>query len=590
MDLSRIDIKRPITICRASAGTGKTYTLAAYYVGLLLSGEDYRSILAITFTNKATAEMSERIIGYLHSIAQGQESDFLALARQFMIRDRQAPDELLEKRAGECFKKMLLDYDNVQIMTIDSFLQTLLSGLAGVLRMSAGLNTELDIDHVIRTAVDQLLTTEMSAADRTILEDYMRLKLDQESQWDVRQSLCAMAKEMYNESVQMLDSNGQINTREFVRALRPGETAVVSVMHANNETGVVFPIEKLSRIVKQTDPKIAFHVDATQSVTKLPINLSRVADSDALDGAFGRVDALSFSGHKIHAPKGVGALFLRRGTAFEPWMLGGHQEKGRRAGTENVPYIMGLAKALELERDHIAENYVKMAALRDKLQRGIEERVPYVVVNGKNSPRTRKNFHFNPQSVDYLRGIFHHAAVIRGEVRLALHTIGDAVINPAWILCLQLDMSRKTGTAHPDHSCVPHRFNDGGCIQLIEASGLRIKYLVIPPVIMDHNTFLFGPVCHQMRPDPYDRAGDCGMHRCGKIPIRSCNHLSGENRIPRFYDWNSRCPDMLLQGIDHISTWKYCFDRLFLAHVLSVKGMDAAEKCGMGHADSPACC
>lgn len=76
MDLSRIDIKRPITICRASAGTGKTYTLAAYYVGLLLSGEDYRSILAITFTNKATAEMSERIIGYLHSIAQGQESDF----------------------------------------------------------------------------------------------------------------------------------------------------------------------------------------------------------------------------------------------------------------------------------------------------------------------------------------------------------------------------------------------------------------------------------------------------------------------------------------------------------------------------------
>ena len=185
-----------------------------------------------------------------------------------------------------------------------------------------------------------------------------------------------------------VDSNGQINTREFVRALRPGETAVVSVMHANNETGVVFPIEKLSRIVKQTDPKIAFHVDATQSVTKLPINLSRVADSDALDGAFGRVDALSFSGHKIHAPKGVGALFLRRGTAFEPWMLGGHQEKGRRAGTENVPYIMGLAKALELERDHIAENYVKMAALRDKLQRGIEERVPYVVVNGKNSPRT----------------------------------------------------------------------------------------------------------------------------------------------------------------------------------------------------------
>ena len=205
-----IDIQHPVTICRASAGTGKTYTLSAYYVGLLLSGEDYRSILAITFTNKATAEMSERIIGYLHAIAQGEEKDFLALARQFMIRDAQAPDALLQQRAARCFKHMLLDYDNVQIMTIDSFLQTLLSGLAGVLKMSAGMNTELDIDHVISQAVDQLLTTDMTAADRTILEDYMRLKLDQESRWDVRQSLCTMAKELYNESVQVLDAKGLV--------------------------------------------------------------------------------------------------------------------------------------------------------------------------------------------------------------------------------------------------------------------------------------------------------------------------------------------------------------------------------------------
>ena len=205
-----IDVHSPVTICRASAGTGKTYTLAAYYVGLLLSGEDYRSILAITFTNKATAEMSERILHYLHLISQGEAADFLSYARRFMLRDTNAPDTLLAKRAGECFKRMLLDYDNVQIMTIDSFLQTLLSGLAGVLRMSAGLKTELDIDHVIQTAVDKLLTTDMTAADRTILEDYMRLKLDQESQWDVRQSLCSMAKELYNEAVQMLDFNGQI--------------------------------------------------------------------------------------------------------------------------------------------------------------------------------------------------------------------------------------------------------------------------------------------------------------------------------------------------------------------------------------------
>ena len=223
---SLIDIRRPVTVCRASAGTGKTYTLAAYYVGLLLSGEDYRSILAITFTNKATAEMSERIIGYLHEIAKGGAEgaasggakgvvsggakDFLSYARKFMIRDQGAPDEVLCRRAGECFEKMLLDYDNVQIQTIDSFLQTLLSGLAGVLKMSAGLSTELDIDHVIRTAVEQLLTTDMTASDRTIIEDYMRLKLDQESQWDVRESLCGMAKELYNESVQMLDEEGLI--------------------------------------------------------------------------------------------------------------------------------------------------------------------------------------------------------------------------------------------------------------------------------------------------------------------------------------------------------------------------------------------
>lgn len=207
---SLIDIRRPVTVCRASAGTGKTYTLAAYYVGLLLSGEDYRSILAITFTNKATAEMSERIIGYLHEISEGGAKDFLGYARKFMIRDQGAPDEVLCKRAGECFEKMLLDYDNVQIQTIDSFLQTLLSGLAGVLKMSAGLSTELDIDHVIRTAVEQLLTTDMTASDRTIIEDYMRLKLDQESHWDVRESLCGMAKELYNESVQMLDEEGLI--------------------------------------------------------------------------------------------------------------------------------------------------------------------------------------------------------------------------------------------------------------------------------------------------------------------------------------------------------------------------------------------
>lgn len=185
-----------------------------------------------------------------------------------------------------------------------------------------------------------------------------------------------------------VDSDGNINIREFVQALEPGRTAVVSVMHANNETGVIFPIEKLSRIVKQTDPKIAFHVDATQSVTKLPIDLGRIDPSGGLSGAFGHVDMLSFSGHKIHAPKGVGALYLRRGTAFERFLIGGHQERGRRAGTENVPYIMGLAKALDLEADGLFERGARMEAMRDRLQASLEERIPWIVVNGKNAPRT----------------------------------------------------------------------------------------------------------------------------------------------------------------------------------------------------------
>lgn len=184
--------------------------------------------------------------------------------------------------------------------------------------------------------------------------------------------------------------NGALDMAAFVHALRPGETAVVSVMHANNETGVVFPIEKLSRIVKQTDPKIVFHCDATQSVGKLPIDLSLAPSTSggAGSGAFGAVDLLSFSGHKIHAPKGVGVLYTRRGVAFEPWQLGGHQERGRRAGTENVPYIMGLAKALEMEMSDLSETGARMAGLRDKLQSALESRIPYLRVNGKGSPRT----------------------------------------------------------------------------------------------------------------------------------------------------------------------------------------------------------
>jgi cysteine desulfurase len=149
-------------------------------------------------------------------------------------------------------------------------------------------------------------------------------------------------------------------------------------MHANNETGVIFPIDQLSRITKQTDPGIIFHTDATQTVGKLPIDLVQ---------GFPYVDLLSFSGHKLHAPKGVGALFIRRGTRCRPFMLGGHQEEGRRAGTENVAYIIGLAKALSLSMQNCEKDEAQIEKLRDRLEKTLSEKIPSVQVNGKGAPR-----------------------------------------------------------------------------------------------------------------------------------------------------------------------------------------------------------
>ena len=208
---SLLDKKHPVTVCKASAGTGKTYTLAAYYIGLLLSGEDYRSILAITFTNKATAEMSERILTYLYAISQGEEKAFLDRVRSFMLRDAHMPDSELARRAGACFRRMLADYDNMHVMTIDAFLQTLLSGLASIVHTSAGTSTELDIDHVVKIAVDQLVTTDLTDENLRIIERYSHFKLTQDTSWDIRSSLRGLAKLLYDEKAQILDANNAIN-------------------------------------------------------------------------------------------------------------------------------------------------------------------------------------------------------------------------------------------------------------------------------------------------------------------------------------------------------------------------------------------
>ena len=174
-----------------------------------------------------------------------------------------------------------------------------------------------------------------------------------------------------------VDTQGRVDKTEFVRALRP-DTLMVSVMHANNETGVICPVEDLSRITKETDPSIVFHTDATQTVGKLPIDLR---------GSFEHVDLLSFSGHKLHAPKGIGALYIRRGTPCRPFLLGGHQEDGRRAGTENVAFIVGLAKALELAMERHAEDEPRIRGMRDRLEKALVEKIPFLQVNGGEAPR-----------------------------------------------------------------------------------------------------------------------------------------------------------------------------------------------------------
>ena len=174
-----------------------------------------------------------------------------------------------------------------------------------------------------------------------------------------------------------VDAQGNLDVGEFIRALRP-DTLLVTIMHANNETGVIFPIEQLARLTKETDPAIIFHTDATQSVGKIPIDLR---------GEFQYVDMLSFSGHKLHAPKGVGVLYVKRGTRCRPFLIGGHQEEGRRAGTENVPYIVGLAKALQLAAEGFLDENTRVLGLRDRLEKAIEERIPHIEINGRDATR-----------------------------------------------------------------------------------------------------------------------------------------------------------------------------------------------------------
>jgi len=182
-----------------------------------------------------------------------------------------------------------------------------------------------------------------------------------------------LGRKGYRVSELSVDREGRLDLDELRESLAD-ETALVSIMYANNETGVIFPIEEIGEIVKARG--ISFHSDAVQAAGKIPLTMKK-----------SKLDMLSISGHKLHAPKGIGVLYIRKGAKFSPFLIGGHQEKGRRGGTENVPYIIGLGKACELAKNHLDEENTRVKALRDYLEAKLLEKIPNTLVNGERLHR-----------------------------------------------------------------------------------------------------------------------------------------------------------------------------------------------------------
>ena len=187
-------------------------------------------------------------------------------------------------------------------------------------------------------------------------------------------NLCQyLGKNGYRLTELPVDKLGQLDLDELRETL-DDDTALVSIMWANNETGVVFPITEIAEMVKSRGA--VFHCDAVQAAGKLPLDMQKVP-----------ADLLPVSGHKLHAPKGIGVLYVRKGTYFVPLLMGGHQEKGRRGGTENVPYIAGLGKACELAGVHMRDEQTRVKDLRDRLEKELLEKAPDASVNGDRVSR-----------------------------------------------------------------------------------------------------------------------------------------------------------------------------------------------------------
>jgi cysteine desulfurase len=229
-----------------------------------------------------------------------------------------------------------------------------------------------------------------------------------------------------------VDARGRVDPEDVRRALRPN-TKLISVMMANNETGVLQPVEEIGRIAAEAD--VYFHTDAVQAAGKVSIEVNRIG-----------CDVLSISGHKMHAPQGVGALYVRRGTQLQPLFYGGRHERSRRAGTENVPGIVGLGKAADLVRQGFESgDERRMPELRDRLERGILAEVDEVGVNGVDAPRVPNttNIYF-----DHIEG---EAMVISLDLKgLAVSTgaaCSSGAIEPSHVLTamgLRADRARAS--------------------------------------------------------------------------------------------------------------------------------------------------
>lgn len=215
-----------------------------------------------------------------------------------------------------------------------------------------------------------------------------------------------------------VDSNGDLDISRLLEAVCE-DTALVSVMMANNETGVIYPVDKISEAVKMKNPETKVFVDAVQAAGKIPIN---VKDT--------KIDMLGISGHKFHAPKGVGALYIRTGTMISPLIVGGHQERGKRAGTENVPYIAAMARAAQLAKEALEDENTRVKALRDKLEKGILSNIKNAVLNSKSKNRVPNTTNIGFQYIE-------------GELIL-LHMNDDGI-------CASSGSACTSGSLEPSH-------------------------------------------------------------------------------------------------------------------------------------------